>query len=138
MLHERSSITAFFAEHPKLQHLNTFIHTLWVHSGKSKKKTNKQNSVRTLYILKILYRVLYERSNITTPFAERLKFQKKHDFYAFTFSQTWQNKINKISIRALYIFILLYTRCSTKGAVILLLSWSTLYVTFSKGIISWF
>ena len=37
---------------------------------------NKTIRNRTLYILKMLYRVLRERSNITVSFAEHLKFQE--------------------------------------------------------------
>ena len=65
--------------------------------------------------------MLTKRSSITALFGKQLKLQEKRVFYTFTLGQTWQNKINKIRIRALYIFNLLYTGCSTKGAPTLLL-----------------
>ena len=54
-----------------------------------------------------MHRVLHESSNITAPYTEHLKFQEKNDFYTFALSKTWQNKINKIRIRVLYIQVAL-------------------------------
>ena len=52
------------------------------------------------------------------------KISRRNDFYTFTLGQTWKNKVNKIRIRALYIFKLLYAECSTKEVITLLLSGS--------------
>ena len=41
VLHQRTNKTASFAEHLKFQEYMTFIHTLWVNSGKSKIKKLK-------------------------------------------------------------------------------------------------
>ena len=60
--------------------------------------------------------MLHERSNITAPFAEHLQFPEKRILHI----QTWQKKIKKTRIRALYIFKVLYTGCSTKEAISLL------------------
>ena len=45
------------------------------------------------------------------------------DFYIFTLGETWQNKINKTSIRAIYIFKL--QGCYWEEAISLLRSRST-------------
>ena len=89
---------------------------------------NKATRIRnqdTIHFENAIYKVLHLRSSITAPFAEHLKFREKSDFYTFTLGQTWQNKINKTRIRALYIFNLLYTGCSKKEAKSLLPSRST-------------
>ena len=89
---------------------------------------NKATRIRnqdTIHFENATYKVLHLRSSITAPFAEHQKFQEKNDFYTFTLGQTWQNKINKTRIRALYISNLLYAGCSTKEAITLLLLWNT-------------
>ena len=86
-----------------------------------KKKKKKKKNNNGIHFETATYMVPHKRSNITAPFKEHLQFREKSDFYAFTMGQTWQNKINKIRIRALYIFNLLYTGCCTKGAPTLLL-----------------
>ena len=54
-----------------------FIHALWVNNGKSR-YNNKNEDI--IHFENAIYRVLYERSNITTSFAEHLKFQEKLTF----------------------------------------------------------
>ena len=39
VLHERSNITASFAEHLEVSENLTFTHALWINSGKSNKTT---------------------------------------------------------------------------------------------------
>ena len=51
----------------------TFIHTLWVNNDKSRQKNNNED---TIQFENAIYRVLHERSNITTSFAEHLNFKK--------------------------------------------------------------
>ena len=51
----------------------SFTHTRWVNGGKSKEKQLELGH----YMFEIaIYRALHERSNITAPFPEHLKFQE--------------------------------------------------------------
>ena len=65
--------------------------------------------------------LLQERVNIIVFFPKAPKILRKNDCYTFTLGQTQSNTINEIKIRALYIFKLLYTGCSRKEAISLLL-----------------
>ena len=82
------------------------------------------------YIQGALWKKQYHRSFCRAP-----KISRKHDFYTFTFGLTWLNKINKTRIRALYIFKLLYTGCSTKKAILLLLKFQE-KMTFAEVFLS--
>ena len=71
--------------------------------------------------------MLHERSNITAPFAEHLKFSEK-----ITFAEVFlvkrgkkKRKKRKSKIKTLYIFTLLNTGCFTNEVIPLLLSRST-------------
>ena len=77
----------------------------------------------SLYFVKCYIQVAQWKKQYHCSFHRASKILRKNDFYTFTLGLTWQNKINKTSIRALYIFKLLYTWCSTKE--LLLLSRST-------------
>ena len=60
-------------EHLKFQEKITFVEVFWVKRGKTKyKKYNKD----TVYFQTAKCRVVHERSNITAPFVEHLKFQE--------------------------------------------------------------
>ena len=74
VLYERN--TASFAELLKFQEKVTFTHTLWVNSGKLKKKKKKQSQYAIHFEI-ATYRVLHERSNNTASFVEHLKIQGK-------------------------------------------------------------
>ena len=52
----------------------TFMHTLWVNSGKSKSENQNHD---TIHFPNAIYRVLHEGTNITVSFAEHLKLQGK-------------------------------------------------------------
>ena len=54
-----------------------FIEAFWVNTGKSKLKKQNQN---TIHFANSMHRVPPERSNITAPFAEHLKFREKMTF----------------------------------------------------------
>ena len=77
MPHERSNITASFAEHLKFQEKSTFTHALWLNSGKLEQKNQIQG---TTHFEIAKYKVLRERSSNTNSFAEHLKFQEKVTF----------------------------------------------------------
>ena len=51
MLHERSNITASFAEHLEVQENLTLTHALWINNDKS----NRTTRIRTTYLLKMLH-----------------------------------------------------------------------------------
>ena len=53
------------------------------------------------------------------------KISRKNDLYTFILGEKWLNKIKKTRIRTPYILKLLYTVCSTKQLISLLLSRST-------------
>ena len=52
----------------------TFREAFWVNSSKKKQKKQNKDSV---HFQTAKQRVLHERSNISAPFAEHLKFQEK-------------------------------------------------------------
>ena len=51
MLHERSNVTASFAENLEVHENLTLTHALWINNDKS----NKTARIRTTYLLKMLY-----------------------------------------------------------------------------------
>ena len=67
MLHERTNITAPFAEYLKFQDRNDFCR-----SALKKKENDKYED--TIHFQTAKCRALHERSNITAPFLEYLKF----------------------------------------------------------------
>ena len=75
VLHERGKITASFGGHLEVQGNLTFTHANWINANQ-----NKKTRMRIFYILKTLYRVLHERSNITAPSTEHLKFPENMTF----------------------------------------------------------
>ena len=95
MLHERSNITASFAEHIKFPEKLTFTHDRWINSGKSKQKTLNHGII---HLEIAIYRVLHERSYNTASFVEHLKFQKI-DSHTCTVGEQWQLKIKKLRSR---------------------------------------
>ena len=80
VLHERSNITACFAEHLEVQENLTFTHSLWISSGKSKQKTK----IRTLYILKMLYAGCSTKDAISLLPSGTRAVSRTNDFYAYT------------------------------------------------------
>ena len=68
MLHERTNITAPFAEYLKFQDRNDFCRSVL------KKKKENEKYEDTIHFKTAKCRVLHERSNITAPFLEYLKF----------------------------------------------------------------
>ena len=49
-------------------------------SGLTRQNKINKTRIRAIYIFKLLYRVLHERSNVIASFAEHLKFQEKMTF----------------------------------------------------------
>ena len=75
VLHKRSNIIAFVAEHLKFQEKLSFTHVLLANSAKLKQKILDQE---TLHFEVAIYS--HERCNNTAPFAEHLKFQENMAF----------------------------------------------------------
>ena len=94
----------------------TFTHSLWVNSDKSKEKQRELGDCTfwNCYIKGASQMEQYHSSFRGAP-----KTPRKNEFYGFNFGETWQNNIIKTRIRTLY--ILLYTGCSSKEALLLLL-----------------
>ena len=72
VLHDRSNITALFAEHLKFPEKMTFAEVFLDEKWQKKGEVEKD----TIHFQTAKYRVLHKRSNITAPFAEHLKFQE--------------------------------------------------------------
>ena len=84
------------------------------------------------------FEALYERNNDIAPFREHstysnFKVGKKFDvlFVCFNVSLLMQFACAKVLYSG-------NSRCSTKEAAILLRSWCTLYIAFSKCTVTWF
>ena len=75
VLHKRSNIIAFVAEHLKFQEKLSLTHVLLANSAKLKQKILDQE---TLHFEVAIYS--HERCNNTAPFAEHLKFQENMAF----------------------------------------------------------
>ena len=63
------------------------------------------------------------------------KISRKIEFYIFTSGEARKN-MNKTIIRTLYILKMLYTGCSMKEAILLLLSWGTYYLN-NRWLLHW-
>ena len=103
---------------PKISRMNAFyVKTL----GKQWQIKSNNQSQDTLHFENAIYSVVHERSNITASFAERLEVQEnltfKHTLWINT-GKSKQKNWNQDNIH----FELLYTWCSTKQTISLLLS----------------
>ena len=106
----------------------TFIHTLLVNSWNYGKlweiKIKKIESADTIHSEIDRCRVLHERNNILFSFAEHINYKNKLLLHRL-FEQVTTNQNKNPSIRTLNISNFLYTWCSRKNAITLVLSRST-------------
>ena len=80
MLHERSNITASFAEHLKFKEKLTFSPVLWINCGKLKKKTR----IKKLNILKLLYTGCLTKEETKLLPRGASEISRINDFYTYT------------------------------------------------------
>ena len=121
--HQKKQYHWSFWEEPNISTKNDF-YTFTL--GQTWQNKINKTRIRTLYIWKFLYKACCSRrESISLFFPKAPKTLRKNDCYTFTLGQTWSNTINEIKIRALYIFKLLYTGCSRKEAISLVLLGST-------------
>ena len=91
VLNERSINTVSFAWHLKFKDKMTNTYSLWVKSGRRKKK-----DWNTIHFEIPIYRVLHETSNLTTSSAELVRIWRINDFYTSTSGKQLEIKIEKL------------------------------------------
>ena len=91
----------------------TFIRTIWVNNGKSRQTNYNED---TTQFGNAMYRVLHERSNITTSFTEHLSF-KKNGLLHMHFGLIAANQNKKTTITTFHILKKLYIGCFTKETI---------------------
>ena len=137
MLCQRSSDIAPFAEHPVYSNFKMYILLILVLcfylpqftqnvSAKVVYSWNCRCSAKGAVVLLRLWRSLYLA--VWNRIVSLFYFFFSFFFFLRRFTQNTSTEV---------IFSRNF-RCSTKGAVILRLSWSTLYIAFSKCKMSWF
>ena len=108
-----------------------FTHGLCINSDKLKQKSR----ISTLYISKLLHTGCSTKEAITL-LPSTWNFKKKL-LLQIHFGWSVANENKAIRIKTLYILEILYTGCSSKEAVLLLILWSTLctYSIFKMSIV---
>ena len=82
--YKRHNIAASFSKH--LEFLESFTHEIWVGSDNGKSEGKIYD----------IYRVLHERSNITSSLQEHLAFPKKMEFYTWSLGSAKMKSTKKI------------------------------------------
>ena len=123
VLHERRNFTAFFRGAREISRINAFFIRILGKCCKIKIKTTR---IRTLYILELLRTGCSTKKAIKLLPSRSTWNLKDSRLLQMHFGLIVANKNKKTSIRTLYILKMLHTRCSTKEAIKLLPSRSTL------------